>query len=880
MTDLLGDLLFDSHPSPMWIYDRETLAFLAVNEAALATYGYSRAEFAAMTLDDIRPPEDVPKLRASLTRPGSALGVIPGDWRHIRKSGVFPVEIRASRIEFAGRPAALIVVRDLSETTALRAENQALAAREAANATLRRIAGRTARLGGWRVDLIDRRCLWSDETAAIHEEPPGTSPSVDEGIAYYAPEWRDRITALFTACAERGEPYDEVLEILTARGRRVWVRTIGEAERAADGAIVAVRGAFQDISELMAARAEAERTAERLRHTVSSINEGLLTLDHHWRITSINPEAARLVRREAAELIGAPILDAFPEIVGTVVEAAYRSVSETREKSACQYFWPPHGVWFDINVYPSVEGMTVVYRDITTQKEAEGLLAWQAAMLDEAQDAIMVRGLDNRILYWNRNAERLYGFTAAEAIGADAADLLGADAAIFREADAAVRATGRWSGRIAKTCKNGSVVRLENRLSLIPAHGDRPQSILAIDADIADRLKLEARVEQVNRLEAVGQLTGGVAHDFNNLLTVILGAADLMAEALPPDASLREMLDISRNAAERGAELTRRLLAFARRQSLAPQPTDLARRVADMTPLIKRTLGAEIDLEVVRGGGLWPAEVDPGEFENALLNLCLNARDAMEADGRGRLTIETANTVLDEAYCAGVEDCKPGRYVMVGVSDTGEGMAPEAVARAFEPFFTTKAVSKGSGLGLSMVWGFVKQSGGHVKIYSEPGEGTTVRLYLPRAQSAARSLLGDPAAAPPAIGGSEMVLLVEDDAMVRAQAATLLRKLGYGVIEACDGPRALALVRGGAAFDVLFTDMMMPGGMNGRELAEAVVALRPGAAVLFTTGYADSAVAHQGRLDPDAPLLSKPYRRHELASRLRLALTRAQARAG
>jgi CheY-like chemotaxis protein len=381
---------------------------------------------------------------------------------------------------------------------------------------------------------------------------------------------------------------------------------------------------------------------------------------------------------------------------------------------------------------------------------------------------------------------------------------------------------------------------------------------------------MEAKLTQLHRLDAVGQLTGGVAHDFNNLLTVILGNADLMAEFLPEGDPLREMVDMSRMAAERGAELTRRLLAFARRQPLAPRPTDVNRLVAELAPLARRTLGENVELEVVHAAGLWPAEIDPGEMENAILNLCLNARDAMRSKGGGKLTVETANTVLDDAYSHVHDEVRPGRYVMVAVSDTGEGMSADVVARVFEPFFTTKGVGKGSGLGLSQVFGFARQSNGHVKVYSEPGVGTTVRLYVPRATRAVDDRPPQKDDSTP--HGSETVLLVEDDPLVRAHAATLLKALGYTPLEAEDGPAALALVAAGTPFDILFTDVVMPGGMSGRDLADAIARHRPNVAILFTSGYTENAIVHHGRLDRGVLLLAKPYRRQQLAEKLREAL--------
>ncbi|MBX3620709.1 MAG: response regulator [Rhizobacter sp.] len=383
-----------------------------------------------------------------------------------------------------------------------------------------------------------------------------------------------------------------------------------------------------------------------------------------------------------------------------------------------------------------------------------------------------------------------------------------------------------------------------------------------------DISKLNARLQQSQRLEAVGQLTGGVAHDFNNLLTVVMGNAELLVEQAADDAERRMLAEMIVSAAQRGAALTQQLLAFARKQALSPAPTDVNQLIAGMDSMLRPTLGEHIEIELIRAAGLWQAMVDPGQLENALLNLCLNARDAMRKGGR--LTIETANTVLDQAYADTHPDVKPGQYVMLAVSDTGQGIAPEHLELVFQPFFTTK--EKGTGLGLAMVYGFVKQSAGHINIYSEAGHGTAVKLYLPRALGAAHSALEPTERLMPS-GGQETILVVEDDEMVRRYACQQLRSLGYRVIDVDNGVDALAFIERHDGVDLLFTDVVMPGGMNGRALADAARKQRPGLRVLYTSGYTENAIVHHGRLDPGVLLLAKPYRLVELARAIRSALS-------
>jgi signal transduction histidine kinase len=385
---------------------------------------------------------------------------------------------------------------------------------------------------------------------------------------------------------------------------------------------------------------------------------------------------------------------------------------------------------------------------------------------------------------------------------------------------------------------------------------------------MSENRRLEHQLHQAIKMEAIGQLTGGVAHDFNNLLTVILGNAEVLVEELDNNQRLRALAELTQTAAERGAELAGRLLAFARKQTLEPKVLDINKLVSGLDGLLRRSLGEATEIQFVRGAGLWPAVADPAQLESALLNLAINARDAMA--GGGKLTIESGNVRVDETYAAAHYEVAPGHYVLISVTDTGCGMSPETMTRAFEPFYSTKEVGKGTGLGLSMVYGFVKQSGGHIKLYSEVGHGTTVKIYLPRSTGAADEIAADEKTHDPQ--GSETILLVEDDEMVRRHVESMLRQLGYAVIVANNGPEAMRVVESDASFDLLFTDVVMPGGMTGRQLAELAAARRPGLKILFTSGYTEDAILHQGRLDRGVHLIRKPYRRRDLAGKLRQVL--------
>jgi PAS domain S-box-containing protein len=379
----------------------------------------------------------------------------------------------------------------------------------------------------------------------------------------------------------------------------------------------------------------------------------------------------------------------------------------------------------------------------------------------------------------------------------------------------------------------------------------------------------EEQLRQSQKMEAVGQLTGGLAHDFNNLLTGISGSLELMGTRIAQGRlhELERYITAAQGAAKRAAALTHRLLAFSRRQTLAPRPVQANRLVAGMEDLIRRTIGPAVQLEVVAAGGLWTTFADPNQLENSLLNLCINARDAMP-DG-GRLTIETGNRWFDRRT-AREHGLEPGQYISICVSDTGTGMTPDVIARAFDPFFTTKPIGMGTGLGLSMVYGFAKQSGGEVRIYSEPDRGTMVCIYLPRFRGEAEddAAASEPGRAAHAEQG-ETVLVVDDEPTVRMLITDTLQELGYGAIEAADGAAALRILQSDARIDLLVTDVGLPGGMNGRQVADGGRFLRPGLKVLFITGYAENAVIRDGHLDPGMQVLTKPFAMEDLASRIK-----------
>jgi PAS domain S-box-containing protein len=482
---------------------------------------------------------------------------------------------------------------------------------------------------------------------------------------------------------------------------------------------------------------------------------------------------------------------------------------------------------------------------------------------------------------WNAGAERIKGYTRDEILGHHFSRFYTEEereAGVPSKALKQAAAEGRWETEGWRLRKDGSRFWAHVVIDAIRNDAGELIGFAKITRDVTERKNAERELAQARealfqsqKMEAVGQLTGGVAHDFNNLLTVIIGGLDTIARSKPTDtARIRRALEMSRHAADRAAGLTSRLLAFSRKQPLEPTPSDLNTLVRNMADLLHRTLGEQIELESVLSPRLWTVEIDQNQLESTILNLAVNARDAMSSGGK--LTIETQNTFLDESYAATDAEVRPGQYVLIAISDTGTGMSKSTLARAFEPFFTTKEAGRGTGLGLSMVYGFVKQSGGHVTIYSEEGEGTTVKLYFPRHRSS-EAMPDEEGNEPeyPSAGENEVVLVVEDNPEVRAFSVMSLSELGYRVLQAADAEGALSILRSDHRVDLLFTDVVLPG-RTGRVLADESAIARPGLKVLFTTGYSRNAIVHHGRLDAGVRLLQKPFTFDQLATRVRQVL--------
>lgn len=565
------------------------------------------------------------------------------------------------------------------------------------------------------------------------------------------------------------------------------------------------------------------------------------------------------------------------------VEQALRKTSETGKPADLQlHLTNARGrqIWVRVIIKAERRGATVVrlhgtVQDITdrviTEHQVRETRDFYELTLDAMPTLVIYTDTDRVITYVNKAVEDWYGMPGSECIGKSLSEISTPEAyaAITGHVTAALRGE---AGNATHSSMRGGHAR-DWQTHFVPeiAPNGEVRGCFSISYDLTELKRLEARLLQAQKMEAIGQLTGGIAHDFNNLLGVVLGNLQLIERSIADNQNLSRKVHTAMRAAVRGADLTRRLLTFARRQILDPNVVDLNRQLTGLADLMQRTLGESIEVRMVQTHDLWHTRVDAGQFENAILNLAINARDAMTQGGR--LTVKTQNVRLDSVFVLAHPQVEPGEYVSISVTDSGGGIAPDVLARVFEPFFTTKESGKGSGLGLAMVHGFAEQSGGIATIASEVGRGTTVQLLLPRCREE-QSVREDTIVTKIAPTGNETILVVEDDADLRETVVTSLAQFGYRALSAANAEKALRILAGTESIDLLFTDVMMPGGMLGPELAKRARELRPDIEVLFTTGYAETNVLSGPNGIPAADVIYKPYRNEELAMRVRYVLDR------
>ena len=613
---------------------------------------------------------------------------------------------------------------------------------------------------------------------------------------------------------------------------------------------------------------------------VASSNDAIVTELLDGTITGWNGAAERLFGYTAAEAIGQSINLIVPpdrrdEVREIVERATGGKLIEQHETTRVR----KDGGLVDVSLsispirLPSgkIVGISKTAHDITERKKTQQALNQEIEerrrIFESSNDLILVTDTRGNFIQVSPSVTAILGYQPADLLGHSAQEFIHPDDLEHtrNEMRAARRERRQRNFETRYLNAEGKAVAL----NWTGTWSEPVRRYFFVGRDLTEKRAADALLRQTQKMDAIGQLTGGVAHDFNNMLTVITGTIGILEDALADQPELANIARLIDEAAERGANLTRHLLAFARKQPLQPVELDVNALVLEAAKLLHPTLGEHIEITPRLAEDAWTALADPSQLTTAVLNLAINARDAMP--NGGRLVLETANVFLDEGYANMHSDVTPGHYIMIAVSDTGTGIPPALLERVFEPFFTTKEVGRGTGLGLSMVFGFVKQSGGHVNIYSEDGHGTSVKIYLPRAtglqQTPAEVLVSGGIE-----GGTETILVVEDDAMVRRYVMTQIQSLGYTTLEAPNAAEALRIIDDFSAIDLLFTDVIMPGAMNGRQLVEEALKRRPGLKTLYTSGYTENAIVHHGRLDSGVLLLAKPYRTSELARMIRLAL--------
>jgi hypothetical protein len=680
----------------------------------------------------------------------------------------------------------------------------------------------------------------------------------------------------------RGEHVSEYeLRVRRADTGREWfISYSGTPVRGPVGEIEFAVLTLHDVTARCRAEEAVRESEARFRLLVDGVRDhALFMLDPEGRVATWNAGAERLKGYAADEIVGRHVSAFFPpEDAGVAdrmlaeVRATGRAGSEGwRVRKDGSRFWAD-AVLNAVYDGDRLVGFAKVTRDLSERRHAEALLT---SILDNVLDAVI--GIDDRgtVRSFNRAAERIFGYPAGEVVGRNVS-LLMPEPDRSRHDDYLANYLRTGEARIIGIGREVVALRKDGRtfpadLAINEFWLDDKRYFTGVVRDISERRRLEEQFRQAQKMEAVGQLAGGIAHDFNNLLTIISGYADMLIAGAAPTDPGRPLLEEVRAAGERAAGLTRQLLAFSRKQVLEPQVLDLNDVVRQADRMLRRLIGEDVRLAAVLSPGLSPVKADPGQVEQVLMNLAVNARDAMPTGGK--LTIETTSADLDEGYAASRPEVLPGRYVLLAVSDTGAGMDAATRARIFEPFFTTKGVGKGTGLGLAMVHGFVKQSGGHIAVYSEPGHGTTFKIYLPAADGPRPS--GESRRGPAeARRGSETILLVEDEPAVRGLAAMALRAAGYAVLEAAHGGEAVRTAEAHAGpIHLLVSDVVMPE-LGGRLLAERLTASRPGMKALFVSGYTDDAVVRHGVLEAEVAFLQKPFTPAALTRKVREVLDR------
>jgi two-component system cell cycle sensor histidine kinase/response regulator CckA len=726
---------------------------------------------------------------------------------------------------------------------------------------LLRMAERVARLGAWRVDLPAFTSTWSDEVRAIRELPDGFVPILNDAIESYVPEDRPVIRAAVAACAEYGTPFDVELRLVIASGRQIQVRVIGEAVRDNAGVICRLEGAIQDVTARRATEDEARRLAGVVSETLEHISDGFVTLDREWRFTFLNREAERQVGRSREATVGRVVWEVYPELVGSIFETSYRHAMASGETVEFEAWFEPLSAWYSVRVYPAPQGLAIYFANITQQREAreEARISEERFRLlaQATNDAIWDTDIRTGKTWRNEGFQKLFGYSAEEQVVIDDWALRvhaeDRDRVVAGVQRALEDGSESWRDEYRYLRPDGGSVHVFARGSIIRDHDGTPLRIIGGMTDLTERKKLEAQFLRAQRLESIGTLAGGIAHDLNNILSPILMSAGLLRdeETDPNRISLLDTIEIS---GRRGSDMVRQVLAFARGVEGKRMQVNARHLFRDVQKILRETIPKNIDVQFMTPHDLWTMNADPTQLHQVLMNLCVNARDAMP-DG-GTLKVSAANLMLDEVYTGLLGPLTPGPHLVITVSDSGSGMSRETQERVFEPFFTTKEVGKGTGLGLSTVLTIVKSHGGAIDVQSAVGLGTTFTIHLPALHEQAADAVSDERAF--LRGNGELVLVIDDEEQVRTVTQKTLERFGFKVLVARHGAEGVAAYAQHPDVAIVLTDMAMPV-MDGFVTITALRAINPSVRVLASSGLATKD-AHERAVAAGAnAFILKPY---------------------
>ena len=816
------------------IADIDTATFIKVNPAFTEILGYSEEALLEKPFLDFVHPDDIDATRGVIEQKlRSGAKIINFENRYRCEDGSYRWLSWVSHPNLE-KGITYAVARDITKWK----ENEKELKKGKA---LLDAAGRMARVGGWEVDTVTLEVIWTEETYRIHEVPFDYKPSLREAINFFHPDDRGRLEKAINRSLDHGESYDLELRFITAKGNYLWTRTMCQPE-VVDGKIVRLKGTFQDITKQKNIEEALRKSEKDLRQSQRIAHLGSWRLDLATNQVEWTKELYKMYGFDPA-LPPPPYTEHMKLFTPESWERLSTSLSKTSE-TGIPYELELETVredgsngwmWVRGETISDAAGKTIglwgAAQDITMRKRTE-------LALKESEDrfralhnasfggiAIHDKGL---ILECNKGLSEITGYTYDELIGMDGLYLISDDTRdkVIRNIEAGYEKPYEATG----VRKNGELYPLRLEARNIPYKGKNVRVVEFRDITEnkhaeKEREELEGKLRQAHKMEAVGRLAGGVAHDFNNMLSVILGNADMALEEIDPAQPLYATIEEIIKAGKRSAGLTRQLLAFARKQTVSPEVLDLNKTVGRMSKMIERLIGENIDLAWLPGENVWPVKVDPSQIDQILANLCLNARDAI-ADV-GKVTIETGNAEFDETYCTDHPGFVPGKYVLMAVSDSGCGMDTETLENIFEPFFTTKDVDKGTGLGLATVYGIVKQNNGFINVYSEPGQGTTFKIYLPRYRTAKMEFLPEKVKEPQTERGHETILLVEDEPSILKMTTMMLERLGYEVVAAKTPGEAIRLAQEHTGkIDLLVTDVVMPE-MNGRDLAKNILSIHP-----------------------------------------------------